>query len=307
MNNSTRRDFLRASTAAAVICLPPSAPALTEPIVRQGARLRLSLAAYSFRTFFSTMRSKPSKLSEEKQIDMRDFIDLCAAYGCGAGELTSYFFDPDITDAELAAVRAHAHLQGVEISGTAVGNNFSHPANSSEHAQQMDYVKRWIDRAVVLGAPHIRVFAGKHPKGIAPEAAEKNAAAALEEAGAYAGERGIFLGIENHDSIGDADRLLRIVKAVKSPWVGVNLDTGNFRTDDPYDDILRSAPYAVNVQVKVELRVKGKKEPADLERIARLLREANYCGYVVLEYEAAEDPYKAVPVLLDRMQKFCEH
>ena len=56
------------------------------------------------------------------------------------------------------------------------------------------------------------------------------------------------------------------------------------------------APYAVNVQVKTEVNRKGKpKEEADLARGGGILREARYSGYVVLEYEAAEDALTAVP------------
>ena len=40
----------------------------------------------------------------------------------------------------------------------------------------------------------------------------------------------------------------------------------------------------------------------DLKRFADLLRKANYQGYVVLEYEAATDSYKAVPPLLKELQ-----
>ena len=65
--------------------------------------------------------------------------------------------------------------------------------------------------------------------------------------------------------------------------------------DDPYADMARVAPYAVNVQVKTEVTRKGKKEDADLARVVGILREARYSGYVVLEYEAAEDPKTAVP------------
>ena len=82
----------------------------------------------------------------------------------------------------------------------------------------------------------------------------------------------------------------------------MNLDSGNFRTANPYADFAASAPYAVNVQLKVELKVAGKKEPADLKRLADILRKANYQGYVVLEYEAAEDPYAAIPPLLKKLR-----
>ena len=48
--------------------------------------------------------------------------------------------------------------------------------------------------------------------------------------------------------------------------------------------------------MKVEIKRRGaaKSEPADLSRVVRLLREADYQGYVALEYEAAEDPITGV-------------
>ena len=279
--------------------------AASEPFARKGpARLRLGLAAYSFRKHFAWMKGKPTKEQSTPQIDMEGFIDFCAEHGAGGAELTSYFFPGDADAAYFANMRRHAHLRGVEVSGTAVGNNFSNPEGSDERKSQMAYVHEWIDNAALMGAPHIRVFAGKHPKGVDEASAEKFAASALEEAGEYAGKQGIFLGIENHDSIADSGRLLRIIRAVDSPWVGVNLDTGNFRTDDPYKDIEESVPYAVNVQVKVHMRSQG--EPADLERIGKILRDGGYQGYAVLEYEDNDNPFEAVPPVLDRMRKFCD-
>jgi sugar phosphate isomerase/epimerase len=90
---------------------------------------------------------------------------------------------------------------------------------------------------------------------------------------------------------------------VKSPWFGLNLDTGNFHTDDPYRDLELCAPYAVNVQFKAEMRRRGaaKVEPADMKRVVKILRDASYQGYMALEYEAAEDPWIAVPRLLKEM------
>ena len=55
----------------------------------------------------------------------------------------------------------------------------------------------------------------------------------------------------------------------------MNLDTGNFHGPDPYAEIAAAAPYAVNVQVKTEIRRMGRsKEPADLARVIGILREA---------------------------------
>jgi Sugar phosphate isomerases/epimerases len=201
-------------------------------------------------------------------MDMPGFIEYCARHDVGA-ELTSYFFPPDCDASYFTDCRRIAHVNGVQIAGTAVGNNFSHPKDAPERAEQIAYVKTWIDNAVLMGAPHVRVFAGAHPKGVSPEEAENNAIEALAETAVYAGEKGVFLGIENHDSITTADRLLRIVRGVESPWVGVNLDSGNFIADDVYAEMTASAPYSINVQLKTEIKVKDSKENSRRSRARR--------------------------------------
>ena len=46
----------------------------------------------------------------------------------------------------------------------------------------------------------------------------------------------------------------------------------------------------------------GKKEDADLERIVKILKDANYRGYVVLEYEEKDDPKQAIPGFIARLR-----
>ena len=237
----------------------------------------------------------------DRPMDLFKFIDFCADHDCDGTELTSYFFQHDVTNKYLADLRRHAFLRGVDISGTAVGNNFSLPKGEKRDAQ-IAYVKKWIDHATVLGAPHIRVFAGREAKGIDRKQADQWAIESLRECCDYAGKHGIFLGIENHDSVGSAKTLIEFVKAVDHPWFAVNLDSGNFRTSDPYADFAASASYAVNVQLKVELRIGKDQKPADLERLINILKKTNYQGYVVLEYEAAQDPYATIPPLLKKLR-----
>ncbi|MEM7011802.1 MAG: sugar phosphate isomerase/epimerase family protein [Verrucomicrobiota bacterium] len=299
-----RRHFLTTAAAGSAAAVAPVQA--SGPFDRKGSRLNVALAAYSFRKFFTHQRSGKSSLPEDQQITMNDFIDFCADHGCAGAELTSYFFPQDIEAPALIDVRRHAFLRGIDIAGTAVGNNFTNPPGE-ERDKQLAYVNRWIDNAAVLGAPHIRVFAGKHAKGQDEEEAWQNVIETMKIAADYAGKNGVFLGIENHDSIGDQETLLRLVKDIDHPWVGVNLDTGNFRTEDPYLDMEKTAPYAVNVQVKVELKRLGADahEETDLPRVIEILKAANYQGYVVLEYEAADDPYKAVPPLLEKFNELC--
>jgi sugar phosphate isomerase/epimerase len=306
MKNANRRSFLKtfAFTLGGLGLFRTDPAKGIEPFKRAGApRLSLSLAAYSFRDFFKDASHKrDAKTEPGKQIDLFQFIDYCAEHGCQGAELTSYYFPPTVDREFLLKIRRHAFLRGIAISGTAVGNTFT---DGGKRTQEIAGVKKWIDHAEVMGAPHIRIFAGGTPNGISGSQARSLCISAIEECCEYAGSKGIFLGLENHGGIvAEPDGVLEIVRAVKSPWFGVNLDTGNFHTDDPYADLARCAPYAVNVQIKVEITRRGQKnEPADLARVVKILREANYQGYVALEYEAAEDPWKAVPRHLKELKE----
>ena len=256
--------------------------------------MKLSLAAYSFREALA---------GPKKSMTLDDFVDLASGYGLEGVEPTSYYFPDPPTPAYCRALRRHAFLQGLAISGTAVRNTFTY-APGPQLDKEIDHVKRWIDLAAELHAPSIRIFAGDLQKGTSEADARRWCVDAINRACEHAATRGIYLALENHGGIvSTADQLLAIVKEVKSDWFGVNLDTGNFRGPSLYDDLVRLAPYAVVVQVKSEVTDgTGAKQPADLARVVKMLRDVKYRGFVVLEYEAAEDAKVAVPRYLKQLR-----
>jgi sugar phosphate isomerase/epimerase len=285
-----RRGFLATAALTAIAPFSASRPARAiEPIGRtRPSHLKLSLAAYSYRKYL--LEQKPPTM------DLFGFVGLAADMGLDGVELTSYYFPPDVTSDYLHRLKQHAFMLGLDVSGTSVGNNFC-VADGPDRVKQLENVRLWIDRAAELDAPVIRIFAGAVPKGDTEAEAVERAIAGIRESLPYAAQRGVTLALENHGGItATPTQLLKLVKAIDAPNFGVNLDTGNFSSDDPYADLAEIAPYAVNVQVKVEMRRKGKPhEPADLSRLVKILRDARYSGYVVLEYEAAEDPMTAIP------------
>lgn len=297
-----RRHFLTAATGALGAATLPA----IEPINRKGkSRMMLGLAAYSFRQNMKWMKGKENKVPEGKPAwDILDFIDYCADQGCPGAELTSYFFPPDADETYMLNVKRHAYLRGVNVCGTAVGNTFTHPPGEARD-EQTSYVLEWIEKAALMGAPHIRVFAGTLPKGSTQEEAEKNCIENYKECLEVASRYGVILGLENHGGIvAEPDALIRIMKAVDSPWAGINWDSGNFHTADPYGDLAKIAPYAVNVQLKMNMKAAGSKEgePTDVNRVLQILRDANYQGWFTLEYEDKEDPFVAVPRILGELK-----
>ena len=295
-----RRSFLlrgaAAAAGAAVASWAPSKVQAIDPLPRSpGGRLKLSCAAYSLRKYLEL---------KNPTMTLEQFIPKCAEWGTDGIELTEYYFKKPVTPEYVMGLKRLAALWGLGITGTPIGNNFALPPGD-ERTKQIEDFKRWIDTSADIGSPAIRTFAGSAPKGADDAQARKWVVECLETVCSHAAKRGVFLAVENHGGVvATPEGLLEIVKAVKCEWVGINLDTGNFHTADPYADLARCAPYAVTCQVKTEITpAGGKKEEADLARLIEILRKANYRGYVTLEYEAAEEPMDAVPKYLDRLRK----
>ncbi|GAI56447.1 unnamed protein product, partial [marine sediment metagenome] len=204
--------------------------------------MHISLAAYSMRQALS-----------DGSMDLFGFIDWCAEMNLAGTELTSYYFKEGFDKSYLHELKRRALGNGVTVSGTAVANNFCLPPGP-EKKKEIDHVRRWIDYSVEFFAPHIRIFAGSLSDGVDKKTGFGWVADGIREVLDHAAERGIILGLENHGGITAraADHLAICDAVGEHPWFGINLDTGNYRTN-PYEELAMSAPRAVNVQLKVEV------------------------------------------------------
>jgi sugar phosphate isomerase/epimerase len=295
----TRRQLLTSALAAGTgLALGAGTAPAIEPIARNGkSHLRLSIAGYSFRQYLAlNLKPKPPMTFD-------DFIDLAAGMNLDAVELTAYYF-PETSPEYLAHLKGRCTRLGLDVSGTAVGNNFC-TSDASKLKAEIASVKQWTEHTARLGGKTMRIFAGNVDKNDSEEQARARCIDAIGETCDHAAKFGVYLALENHGGItGTAEQVLALVKAVNHDWFGINFDTGNFHGEDPYAELAQIAPYAVTVQIKTEIQRKGQsKEPADLKRATDLLRAVNYRGYVALEYEAAEDPKTAVPVHIETLKK----
>jgi len=266
-----------------------------EPIRRTaGPKFKFSLAAYSYRKFLT---------GDPPQLTVDDFIRDCAKMGLEGTELTSYYFPSQVTNDYLLHLKHLTFRLGLDISGSAIRNDFCLPPGQ-ERDRNIAHVKRWVDYAEILGAPVIRVFSGKQHGDQSFAETQRLAVEAMEECCEYAGKHGVFLALENHGGLSATpEGLLALVREVDSPWFGVNLDSGNFYGSDVYADLAQLAPYALNVQIKASIRPnRGAKQPCNFNRVAQIMRDASYRGYIVLEYEDAEDPREACPRLIEELR-----
>ena len=137
-----------------------------------------------------------------------------------------------------------------------------------------------------LGAPVIRLFAGEIPKGYEDRWDEVAGwmVACYKECAVYGEKYGVKIGIQNHgDMLKTADQCIKVLKAVDSDWVGLIVDTGNFKTDDPYVDIEAVTPYAINWQVKESVFGIESEVRTDFSRLIKILKKNKYQGYLPVE------------------------
>jgi len=296
-NQLHRREFL--STMAAIPFITSTGIELiqkTSPFSPSEGRLKTSLNAYSF--------NDPLTKGEMTIFDMLEF---CANAGFDAVDITGYYFKgyPQVPpDDYLFSIKRKAFSLGIEISGTGVRNDFT-IADQSKRDQEITLVKNWIDVAVKVGAPVIRIFAGTQKnEGISADQVTEWMLKDIQTCVDYGKQRGVIIGIQNHnDFILTADQVIKIIRAINSEWFGLILDTGSFRQLDAYAEIEKAIPYTVNWQLKEKIWLNGAEVDTDLERLMKIIKASGYRGYLPIETLGAGDPKIKIPALLEKVKK----
>jgi sugar phosphate isomerase/epimerase len=257
-------------------------------------QLKTSLNAYSFND--PLMKGSMS---------LSDLVAFCADLGFDGVDITGYYFkgypNPPANE-ELLQVKRQAFGAGLAISGTGVRNDFTW-TDPAKRKDQLNLVLGWIEVASRLGAPVLRVFAGTQK--VAAEKREEITTRLIEDLSTcaeYGKKNGVIIGLQNHhDYFTTASEVINVAERVGSAWMGLIVDTGSFRVNDVYVEIAKSAPYAVNWQVKEKLFLGGIEVEADIQKIVDIVRTSPYAGYLPIETLGEGDPKTKVKALLGRV------
>jgi sugar phosphate isomerase/epimerase len=262
---------------------------------------RLAVSTYSFWQF-----------KNENLRDIEKCIDLAAEWGFDGVELLHRQMTSE-DNGYLQKLKRRAFVHGQDLCGFSTHQGFVSP-NKDERQKNIDHTIHCIELAYKLGIPTMRVNTGRWGtskdfdalmanRGIEPplpgykdEDGFPWVIDSLEQCLPAAEKCGVLLGLENHWGLGRTpEGVLKIVKAINSPWLQVTLDTGNF-LEDPYDRLELLAPQAILVQTKTYYGG-GLWYTLELDdaRIAQMLRKHRYAGYVSLEFEGKEDPLTGIP------------
>ncbi len=247
-------------------------------------------------------------------------IENAAEIGFDGVELLHRQFESE-EPAYLNRIKKLAAANGLSLPMLSIHQDFVSP-DPAERLKHIDHTKHCMDLAAQLGIPLVRLNSGRWKtiksfdelmkvKGDEPplpgyklQDAVDWCVDSIEKCLPHAEKLGVVLALENHWGLTTSvDTLLAIWKRVHSPWLGLNLDTGNY-PGDPYEGIAQLAPHATIVQAKMYYGG-GEWYTLDLDypRIAGILKKAGFKGWVSLEMEGKEDPATAVPKSFGVLQK----
>jgi sugar phosphate isomerase/epimerase len=292
-----RRSFLRRAGVLPFLGGLPLASSADGADAALGPRIRLSCNFYSFNEPFT-----------KGTLTLFEALDFCAELGFDAVDPTGYYFPgyPEAPpDPLLYDFKRRAGRLGLDISGTGVRTDFT-AADRAKREADVVLAKRWVDVAVKLGAPMVRVFAGRGvPEGGTEAETTAGVVDCLKACAEYGASRGVLIVLQHHDDLlKTAEQTLAMVDRVGSDWLRLTVDIGSLRTTgDPYAEIARLAPLASTWQIKEQVYRKGVAEDVDVAAIVRILRESKYRGYIPLETLGAGDPRPKLRVFTERVRQ----
>ena len=294
-------DLSRRALFAAPL-LPALAPAQTAAAAPK--KTRISVSTYSYWHF------------RQPKYPIEKVIEDAARLGFDGVEILHRQMENE-DPVYMNKLKQLAFKNGLGLPMLSIHQDFVSP-DEAERRKHIDHTTRCIGLAAHMGIPAIRLNSGRWKtiksfddlmkvKGNEPplegyklddafQWVVNSIRACLPEAE----KAGVAMALENHWGLTtDVDMLLRIWREVNSPWLVINADTGNF-PGDPYEGIAKLAPHATIVQAKTYY---GGGEwytlNLDYKKIAAILRNAGFKGWISLEMEGKESPETAVPKSLE--------
>ena len=288
-----RRDFIKVG-AAAMTAAAAGGLVAAEGKGSQGRRaVKLGISSYSYWHF------RPPKTPIEKVIEEAARLEVE-----GVDILHRQMDSENL--GYLKKLKRTAFVNGVDLISLSIHQDFVDP-DPEVRQRNIRHTEKCIELAHEMGIPSIRLNSGrwgtirsfddlmaargKEPvlPGHTEDEGFKWCIDSIEKCLPLAEKRGVVLALENHWGLTRTPQgLLRILNAIESPWLGALMDTGNF-LEDPYPKLEQIAPKTVFVQAKTYFGG-GEWYTLDLDygRIAQILREVDYRGYVSLEFEGKE-------------------
>ncbi len=185
---------------------------------------------------------------------------------------------------------------GIECACLATSIRYCY-SDISKRKENTELTKAFIDLACDIGTKRLRVFGGMPDVDMPVEEAIKIVGDCLAEISSYAEKNQISICLETHDFFSRADRVAKAVKIAGNPFIKANWDimhpfTQKMTIQEAFDHLkgliehchIHDGIYDENRNVKLALMGEGE---IPYKTALKLLKEANYQGYLSGEYISA--------------------
>ena len=305
----SRRSLLR-STAAGFGGVLLAAGAQNEPHLKfpKAARERLAVTSWPFRAYIDA----PGNSGRDSAKPGMDLIEFAAMVRKRFGvtninPLSSHFRSTEpayLDQLREATAKAGSHFVDLGLGG----KNFCDP-DPAARAEALDYGRKWIDIARVLGSPSVRQHLHL-PKGAHSDPAV--AARNLGELAEYGAKKNIVVLLENDSAISeDPFFIVDVIQRANNPYLRGLPDMGNSLQghDRTFNERAVTAMFhhAFNMaHVKDMISTKdGKEYRVDLAPLFAVAKSSGYRGYFSMEVDTnSHDPYEGTQHLIDETLKY---
>lgn len=313
MRVNTRREFLgQVSTLATGAFLANNklfaagtpVPHISFP---SAPRERISVASYPFRAYIDA----PNNHNRDPKLPGMDLKGLAAQivqkFGVHNIEPHSRHFH-SLEAKELAGLRSGLKRLNVNVINIAVdGPDSFYDAEAVARERAVVYAKKFIDVAVQIGSPSVRVHIG-NAKNSQPDV--QRTAESLRRVTKYAAGKNIVVNLENDDLVSeDAFFIVKVIGAVNHPFLHALPDFANsMLTGDAgfnYRALAAMFGHAYNIcHVKSGEVDDGKEFTIDMKRSFEILQASGYRGYCSMEFDAPGDPYAPTAKLIEQTLQY---
>jgi len=203
---------------------------------------------------------------------------------------------------------AVAEADGI-ITGVILGGNLATP-DEAKRDEQIETAKERMRAAAYLGAPLVRINAGRVAEGEDDDTVGvQRVIGAFNQLLPLARELNLKITIENHGGVSrSADNIVQIIKGTDPEWVGACLDFLNWPKEPRnlrYRECQKLARYSYHVHAKAKsFDAKGEETEIKYRRVLRMLKRAKYAGALSIEFEGKSDPIEGIKKTRDLILKY---
>ena len=264
------------------------------------ARERLAVSTYPFRKLIATPRADGEEQASSGMPLEQFAHTIVADFGVRGIEPWSHHFKS--TDmAYIGHLKKQFAAAGVHVVNIPVDIEARLCGTAEQREAGLAAYRKWVDAAVILHAPGIRVHLPRGESGSEIGCSVSG----LKALAAYGESKGVVINLENDEpAIEQPERIVKVIQAIDSPYLRSLPDFCNsmlVRNDENYNNQALSTlfPLAYNISHAKDFEQdKDKVFRVNVEHIIGIAKQAGYKGYFSMEWDSEGDPYPGTKELI---------